>query len=676
MRIIKFLRHPEWRNYFRYRWARRPATAIFAPFELLLKLIIWLAKSRFVPPARKYAGCFSAASHKAYPAKPNAAGPVYFFSPEEITALTNYARRHFSTQVKEILTRADKIMRGILPLVSGIEHNFGNRIGWAGPFADAEQLFCLNRWYHGIDLAKAFAYTRNEKYAVRFLELLKSWCVSNPVNEHNPIWESYSVSERIVNWLLARELLRGSALFRQHGMTLLRSMLTDHACYLARHLEDLNVHNHLINNGRALYLYGLLCPETNRASACRRLGWEIFTRELSTQFLGDGVLGEQSTHYHLLLLRTYAEVARLAGCNGEKLAPSLLDAIKQMFLAAQQFVRADGSLVLVGDISPDIDTESLVGILALGTAYFDVPTHVPLNEYALWFCDRAGLERSEPVPPPQGVHNLAASGFLVYRTPTTHLVLRCDPRTQVIRHGHSDVLGLELWVNRHAILSDSGNASYNLDEWEDYFRSAYAHSTIVVDGLPPFVASATLRGWLPAPYSRAEAGFSQRVYDQKIEWTIWHTGYNRLPRPVRVERRVEINENNELVVRDYIEGTGKHRVEILFQFGANNVEIVTPSQLQIFHPGKKLLAVIEFTADVALNLRLHRGEMFPVVKGWYSKSYGLQEPASTIAVGLNVNEPTRVDSRFTFVESERTRRRRRLEIQNSVGVFQKVRKSL
>src|SRR5207237_1502008 len=141
-------------------------------------------------------------------------------------------------------------------------------------------------------------YTGNESYAQCVVRLLEHWNEHNPANHSSPVWESYSVSERITNWIFAYHLLKGSATFQKRGLMLLLRLLSEHALYLSENLELKESHNHLINNGRALYEFGLLFPELKSASSFKAVGWEILTREMKRQFLPDGMLGEQSVHYH------------------------------------------------------------------------------------------------------------------------------------------------------------------------------------------------------------------------------------------------------------------------------------------------------------------------------------------------------------------------------------------
>lgn len=569
-------------------------------------------------------------------------GPQHLFSQDEIAEIASYAWMHLSDQVQALVVAADKICGGVFPLVSQVEFNFANGIPWRGPFSDPEYLFYLNRWYHGVTLAKAFAYTGSEHYAARFVDLLEKWAADNPPDSGSPVWESYSVGERIVNWLFAHYLLQGSELYCNRGAPLLLALLSEHAEYLSSHLEDRVIHNHLINNARALFTYGLLCPSLPKADELREKGWDILMREINWQFRGDGMLGEQSTHYHLLLLSRYTEAALLAERNGYCMPEGLADRLRQMFFVGNLFVRPDRSLALIGDVSPDIEPANSIGILAVGSALFGVPSCVAPNEYALWYLGRKGLAVCSPRPLDSGLYRLPESGYTVYRTPRMHFIMRCDPRGEVIRHGHHDVLGLDLWANGFPILIDPGNSSFNSDQWEKYFRCPRAHSTIVIDGMTPYIQSPILRCLLPAKYVKAKADFTRcEQIDGRIVIEAYHSGYGRLPQPVTVRRQVQILGEDSVLITDRLDGAGRHLVEIILQFGQNRVEVgADPLTLLVYEPAGERVAKVEFKSEARLALNLR--------KGWLSSAYGLRTEATVVICSFELNGSAQVETLFAL----------------------------
>jgi hypothetical protein len=572
----------------------------------------------------------------------------HLFSPEDVPFITAYAHSHLGSEVQELISSADKILANRFPLVSGEEFSFPDAIPWQGPFPDQEQMFYLNRWYHGVTLAKAFAYTGSEKYISKFVELLEQWSSSNPAGRTGPVWESYSVGERMVSWLFAHFLLQRSSTYRKDGERLLVSQLAEHAKYLAAHPEVRVIHNHLINNARALFQYGVLCPDLPQASEIRDQAWKILVNELNQQFRDDGMLGEQSSHYHLLLCSRYTEIILLARRNGYSVSEDILVKLRNMYSVSNLFVRPDHTPVLIGDTSPDITPQSAVGILAVGAALFNVPSTVPPNEYAIWFLGRGGLEGWYPGVPNTMLCHLPDSGFAVYKTPQSHLVMHCDPIAEVVRHGHQDILGIDWWANGEQVLSDSGNSSFSGDTWHQYFRGPRAHSTLILDGLRPFIVNPTIKRLFRKPYPEAGAHFTKVAKDsEEVVIQAEHSGYHRLPGGLSVSRRVRILPDGSLSLHDHLDGRGRHHAELLFQFGCNHVKPAADGRsLEVCSPTDRPLASVAFNVPTQFTLKVRDSQLHPQLDGWYAPQYGSRHGATSVACEFQTTGPMDVETLF------------------------------
>lgn len=578
--------------------------------------------------------------------------PRTFCETLDLHAIRAYAWAHLPKEVRTICDDAEAIREGWVPLFDGTRQYDLAKHGWDDCLDDPEMLFYLNRWYHGVTLAKAWAYTGRSVHASTFADLLAQWLAAHPCDTSSLVWESYSVSERIVNWLFADGLFAAVGERLESVQDRLDAALAEHAEYLLEHLEDRYVHNHLINNARALFEYGLLRPDLPEASSCLTRGWEILTCELR-QFHEDGMLGEQSTHYHLLLTRRYAEVVLLARINGHDMPDEVWRRVRQMFEVANSFVRPDGSLAMFGDVSPDISPRGLTGFLAVGSAHFDVPSSVPPNEAAVWWLGRRGLEAWRPQAPRCGVLLLRQSGYAVARTPDLHLVMVCDPRARVVRHGHLDVLSIDLWTPAGQVLVDPGSSTFQGDAFTRYFRGPLAHSTILVDGLPPYVLGTTLRSLLPSDYCSAEAGLLEWAEDAgRIMVRAFHDGYRRLPDPVRIERTVLLEGNRTVRIVDRIEAAEEHRFQVLFQLGANEAVERTGRVVTIRAPSGTPLARVEFHTPGDATLTVHVGEADLVVLGWFSSGYGSRHPATTLEWSFRARGPVSLETSVALLDEK------------------------
>ena len=219
-------------------------------------------------------------------------------------------------------------------------------------FADTETLLGVHRfaWLpvvgHDIDPAWVGALWR--AWARRFGDQEKGWA-----------WHPYTAAERAINVL---------AFARRHGLPGQRAdtlaLLANHARAIAGRLEyfgEHNTSNHLANNGRGLFVLGLELG----MDASADLGVCVLIEETRRILLPSGVLREGSSHYHLLLTRSYADAWLAARAHG-RAETAELEAITRRALAVIPRLVLPGGLPLVGDVSPDCPPGHLSGLLPGG----------------------------------------------------------------------------------------------------------------------------------------------------------------------------------------------------------------------------------------------------------------------------------------------------------------------
>src|SRR4030095_17235100 len=123
---------------------------------------------------------------------------------------------------------------------------------------------------------------------------------------------------------------------------------------LAERVEThLGVHNHLLNNARALSTAGRLVDDAQKSSAWLGEARAIWDEYFPRLILGDGVFAEQSSHYHALLTRTLLDYVRDARDARRPLAAGMREKAQAMCHVTNALIRPDGTLPLFGDISPD-----------------------------------------------------------------------------------------------------------------------------------------------------------------------------------------------------------------------------------------------------------------------------------------------------------------------------------
>lgn len=419
------------------------------------------------------------------------------------------------------------------------------RVEWGITFDDPEDTFALHRFGWVPRLLVAWP---DHGMAVTLWEMVQDWIARGPRPGVRAAWHPYTVSERLVHWLILASLLGRNSIEMDGKDTVFSSVITQ-AAYLANHLESYGparTNNHLTNNGRALYLAGLAVGD----AALQHVGRTILTHELNRMFSSSGFLREGSSHYHLLLCRTYLEILWTAETIGDDLLVDTLRwPVSQMVERARFFNAGDGGpMPLIGDVSPDCPPEWLVPIAGLGEGGW----------LELWARDVKG----EAIP--SGFSGFADAGWHRYVGTRYCLFLHTGTRFTLApgTHAHHDVGGFELRADGVQLIADPGRPSYQRGRWGEGLQGAGAHAAITVDGYEPFVSEGcNWARFMPEAYIQHE--IQTEWVPALHEFTVAHNGFARLGN-VGWWRRVFRFLDDGVTVSDLLEGCGKRTLQATF----------------------------------------------------------------------------------------------------------------
>ncbi len=340
-------------------------------------------------------------------------------------------------------------------------------------------------------------------------------------------WHPYTAAERAVN-VLAFGRLRG--LPGPLSDTL--EVLAAHGPAIFSRLEyfgDHNTSNHLSNNGRGLYLLGLELGDSGWAD----IGARILIEEAKRIFTPSGILGEGSSHYHLLLTRNYIEAWRAARAH-HRPEEAELGAIAARALAAAAPLVLPGGLALIGDISPDCPPALPVDVTA------DV-TELPGNDAGPGGPTADGWLRAD-FGRWSGLWHASPGGW-----------------SAMPGHGHQDCGGFELHFDGEPLFRDLGRGRYGETGEAALYRSAATHNGMLIDGLDPYPPN---RPYYDDAFRRRICGPPPLLARREDGVVVRHQGFSRLGGVGAVERHWRFS-GTEFSIADRIEGRGRHRVSRL-----------------------------------------------------------------------------------------------------------------
>ena len=594
-------------------------------------------------------------------------GRTFFFSLQQVPERVALLKKHLPEEVERTIQEADELLRHRFRLLGYRDLDYGAEIDWhldavhgkraplkawyKIPFLDFQQvgdhkiIWELNRHQHLVTLAKAWAFTGEDKYTQEIAKQFCSWRAANPFPMGINWGSSLEVAFRSLSWLWVRRLLAGSAALPDSLDRDLVRGLALNGRYIERYLSTyFSPNTHLIGEAVGLFFIGTLCPQIPAAARWRREGLDIVLAEAERQVRPDGVYFEQSLYYHVYALDFFLHTRALAARNGIAVPASFDETLGRM-LEVVRVLRCNGAPEGFGDddggrvFNPRRNrAENMSDPLAVGAALLgsdSLTQNAPITEEALWMfgeqaveprsaSSRTGAAPSSAAFPDGGLYLMASDG----ESPAQMLIDAGPQGHGASGHGHADALSVRLWIENRRWLVDPGSYVYvSAGDERSQFRGTGAHNTLRVDGLDQAVPGNAF-SWDGLPEVSAEGWIAGSIF---TFFAGSHTGYRRLADPV-IHRRMIFSLHGEYwLVRDIAEGAGEHDLEILWHF-AEDVNVAPSSGAVTATPaagGGKL---------VLLGASPQKWEL-AVTEGWISPVYGERLAAPVASFGARVQLP-------------------------------------
>lgn len=513
-------------------------------------------------------------------------------------------------------------------------------------FDDIKLVWELNRFSWVFDLVRAYGLTGAEEYAETFWRLFENWLEQNQQNTGVNWASGQECALRAMAWCF------GLFAFLDEDATTeerIKRMLIAFSTHAER-IEGFIAHavrqktNHSIIEACGLYTIGTLFPFFKKAAVWKKLGKRILEQEGLRQIYDDGSYVQQSMNYHRLMLQTYLWSFRLAEIYGDRFSDILYERIFKAtkFLYQMQdestgrvpnYGANDGSLILPLNSCDYLDYRPVLQ----SCWYFF--RHERLYDSGPWDEDLLWLFGADAVNAPStDVQRLSSQfskgGYYTFRGKDSWAMIRCHSYCD--RVGHIDLLHLDLWADGINLLRDCGSYKYyapDEPELEDYFKSIWAHNTVVIDNESPLKLVSRFI-WLPWP----KAGMLKFERNpDSIEWKGVNLAYNRSPWNVIHSRQLKINVNNQRwEVIDEISGRGTHRLDLRWNL---------PSESEIVSDKNGLVRVklpagwfLEVSAEHIIKTDWLKASPNG---GWESLYYNNKQPICTLLVVAETEFPAR-----------------------------------
>jgi hypothetical protein len=585
---------------------------------------------------------------------------TFFFGADSIDPIIATLRQRLPEQCEQIIRRAEKICQHRFDLLGCENLEYGEAIDWHldalhgkraprklfykmrylnfDEVGDSKITWELNRHQHFVTLAKAYRLTGNARFIDEILRQWRQWRANNPYPVGINWASSLEVSFRGLSWLWTYHLLAGAEGLPDFREEWLRSLAV-HGRHIERYLSTyFSPNTHLLGEGVGLFFLGVLCPKLASAQRWKALGWKIIIRESGRQVQGDGFHFEQSTYYHVYALDLFLHSAVLASLNNILIPKDLEQTLEKMLTALSLLGRAGPPPGFADDDGGRVfdprrnRSEHLLDPLATGAILFrrgDLKRATgDLREETIWLLGMEGvrlwdeLESNELRTDSTALQN---SGYylLMSTKPAVQLAIDAGPQgTQSGGHGHADALSICL-QGQHPLLIDPGTYTYAGGE-RDLYRGTAMHNTLRVDGLDQAEPAGPF-AWKRLTQTRVEQWIQGPGFDLLVAS---HDGYQRLAQPVMHRRCVISLKNGLYLVRDVVQGQGRHRLDISWHLG-QDLHVV----------GENLFRVKGASQGLALLPAQGHGWAEEVRKEAWSPAYGQKAPMTVLNFGTTAEMP-------------------------------------
>ncbi len=523
---------------------------------------------------------------------------------------------------------------------------------------DIKFIWEASRFSMVYSLARAYASTREEKFAEAFWELVQAWAVSNPPDT-GPNWmDGQEAALRLLAWTFGFQAFLDSPSTTPQRMAQFTLMVAAHAERIYKNIAYAisTRSNHTISEAFGLWLVGLLFPELQEAQRYFSLGRKLLEEEAVKQIFPDGSYSMYSLNYHRFILHIYLLAMRLGELNQvpfsklvHRRVSSSIDYLYQLIdpQTGQMPVYGsnDGALVLPLSNCDFTDYRPLLQLGWYLTKNELLFKPGPWDEDIFWLYGGQALtpplsqrERGR-LPSPHrrkvGVEGETNGGVCILPGAHSKAVICCtDFRA---RPSQADQLHVDLWWRDKNIACDAGTYLYSgKGIWRNGLAHTAVHNTVIVDE--------TDQMEMLSRFTWTDWARGKVLQQAENLWQGEHNGYQKLSDPVTHKRTVLSLEGDRWLIVDYLAGKQTHHYALHWLLCDGNYEKVASTNGLWLIPALMDSKLSNSKIFIQMGLLEGNGSLSTVradpnsTRGWRSRYYGEKEPAISAMLETDQSE--------------------------------------
>lgn len=524
-------------------------------------------------------------------------------------------------------------------------------------FGDIKMIWEPSRFASAYTLSRAWARTRDERYAEGFWAMVVDWKRCNPPNQSANWMSGQEAAVRLMAWCFALYAMADADATTPERLGMLTLLVATHAERIEGNLEYARSqkNNHGISEALGLWMVGLLFPELERARHWREWGKRVLEEEALRQIYDDGSYVQHSLNYHRMMLQLLTWGIRLGEMHADPLSPAVLTRFHTAVKYLAQMLdphtgkapnsgHNDGSLILPLSDCDYVDYRPATQAAFYCVAKESLWPRGRWDEEGYWIFGRELVDTKQQREGKSAVA-VGAGGNHILRGNDSWAILRCAH--YVDRPAHADQLHFDLWWRGENVVCDAGTYLYNGREpWGNQLSQAAVHNTVTIDGKSQMLRAGKFLwlDWAQGVITRRERGENYELIEAQ------HDGYHNVG--VLHRRAVLIVRPEIWVVVDDVLGRAQHdaRLQWLVADAPWNSNGLGDIQLQC---AAGTLRVQTWCSSVCRRDLIRGGgvlmaepssqdiDPWSSIRGWRSLYYGGREPALSLSVAARANCPIR-----------------------------------
>lgn len=536
-----------------------------------------------------------------------------------------------------------------------------NDICWHRHFDDPEDTAALHRFIWLYEIVAGNITEGNRQLFYGYVKgAILSWIgeVGSLDREaaHPEVWQPYTVAERIACWSMLLALSSPEPV-KDAGIT---ESIVIQMEYLIKNLEyygERFTGNHLGNDGRGLYIAGMLLGLPRYAHA----GKKILLNEFGRVVVDGAFLREGSVHYQFLYTKWFADVYWIArSCYDSVFAKEIARRLEMLLSGCRYFLsrRKDGGWAIpyIGDISPDFTPQWLIGIpwavqyLLHGDTFKGIPKGK--GYHTLFLGDGEGIRKAGHAPYrpceesmllcPSDWGHARCSGWEAY----AHVNRSLYPNN-LTGHFHHDSGGIVLSFEGIPLLIDCGRVNYSLEGKAFYQRSHAGHSLLALDGMDPELE---MRSFYPERFLFGYAGAAPRIKCRGDRIKMQVHGGRRMQGICKITRTA-VASHGRFVIEDAAWGKGKHMAEIFFHLPDGFTVCERDGEIALAGYGHRFTIRPSLMPGKAGQRRRFHPRL-ESVQGICSDAYGKEGKCTTVIYKAAAKAPFRIRTEIRHIGKE------------------------